>query len=130
MVKLETEKTTFVLSSEILETDTPKKEKLRKIVTWKKNSHSTVCIYLYPLSYIICSITSSLICFYFSAVKFGRMSKKQREKVEEEAEIHKRNRLNGFGEGNISIDGNNTSPTTPTKYAESPVTPNNNQYVR
>ena len=30
------------------------------------------------------------------AVKFGRMSKKQRERVEEEAVFHKRNRLNGY----------------------------------
>ena len=51
----------------------------------------------------------------FSAVKFGRMSKKQREKVEDEANFHKRNRLNGMGDGLYT----NGTPTT-----------NNNQYPR
>ena len=40
------------------------------------------------------------------------MSKKQREKVEEEADFHKRNRLNGFEAGPYN----------------GAATPNNNQY--
>ena len=46
----------------------------------------------------------------FTAVKFGRMSKKQREKVEDEANFVKQNRLNGY------------DPTSPTGM----VSPNNN----
>ena len=50
--------------------------------------------------------------FYLVAVKFGRMSKKQREKVEDEANFHKRNRLNGFdGPYNgAATPNNNTYP--------------------
>ncbi len=51
---------------------------------------------------------------YIAAVKFGRMSKKQRERVEDEANFHKRNRMNGITE---AIPYPNGTPTT-----------NNNQY--
>jgi nuclear receptor subfamily 1 group F protein 4 len=55
------------------------------------------------------------------AVKFGRMSKKQRERVEDEANFHKRNRLNGFPE-NLSFDNtnNNQYPYPNAQYQFSP----------
>ncbi|XP_060076316.1 probable nuclear hormone receptor HR3 [Ylistrum balloti] len=49
------------------------------------------------------------------AVKFGRMSKKQREKVEDEANFVKQNRINGYG------------PASPTQLIPSPN--NNNQFT-
>ena len=49
----------------------------------------------------------------FSAVKFGRMSKKQREKVEEEANYFKGSRPNGY-------DNSSYDPTL--------LSTNNNQY--
>lgn len=48
----------------------------------------------------------------FLAVKFGRMSKKQRERVEDEANFHKR-RLSQLMDGSVpaAYDEKSTSPT-------------------
>ena len=51
---------------------------------------------------------------YFAAVKFGRMSKKQREKVEDEANLLKRAGMNGYG-------------VIPPR--EHSLSPNNNSYI-
>ena len=51
---------------------------------------------------------------YVLAVKFGRMSKKQREKVEDEVRYHKEIACHGGGGGNVlnvnSQTGSGTSP--------------------
>ncbi len=55
------------------------------------------------------------VAYLLLAVKFGRMSKKQRERVEDEANFHK-SRLS------VSIDG------SPVQFNSSPSPTNNNQY--
>ena len=84
------------------------------------------CLFQYFLKHNCIALNSNILSTpctlytsIFAAVKFGRMSKKQREKVEDEANFHKQ-RLNGFGmvDGFPSLlDPNELSPTNNNNYA-------------
>ena len=48
------------------------------------------------------------VCTFFSAVKFGRMSKKQREKVEDEVRYHKEINNQSSGSSGLLTGGSQT----------------------
>ena len=68
-------------------------------------SHLSVDV---SLSYLMVGATScsclylSLLVLHLAAVKFGRMSKRQREIVQDEVKYHKRNRSNSSDSGTTS----------------------------
>ena len=65
---------------------------------------------------LLCMSACLCYCLAVVAVKFGRMSKKQREKVEDEANYHKQ-RLNGLSPDNsFTYSNGSLSPTNNNQY--------------
>ena len=74
--------------------------------------------------------------FYFSAVKFGRMSKKQREKVEDEVRYHREINSQaaahvaaGGGGGGLSVTPGGASTTQPDSSVFDAPTPSSTEHV-
>ena len=69
--------------------------------------------------------------FIFIAVKFGRMSKKQREKVEDEVRYHKEINSQGSGGGGnvLNINNQTGSGTSPDSSVFDPPQPSSTEHI-
>ena len=69
--------------------------------------------------------------FIFLAVKFGRMSKKQREKVEDEVRYHKEINSQGSGGGGnvLNINNQTGSGTSPDSSVFDPPQPSSTEHI-
>ena len=68
-------------------------------------------------------VCTQCLFFLFLAVKFGRMSKKQREKVEDEVRYHKEINNQQTGGGGRPNTGNGSSPDTTVPIFDHPQQP-------
>ena len=71
-----------------------------------------------------------LFFIYILAVKFGRMSKKQREKVEDEVRYHKEMNSQGGSGGNVlNINSQTGSGTSPDSSVFDPPQPSSTEHI-
>ena len=72
-----------------------------------------------------------MILYFIVAVKFGRMSKKQREKVEDEVRYHKEMNTHGSSNGGSVLNINNQtgSGTSPDSSVFDPPQPSSTEHI-